>query len=162
MTEKVYITSRGMITFICPNCRYVKVVSINVHKALRHAEHVRATCGRCGHKYRATIERRRQFRKTVDLAGSYRRKSPGKSAQSGFLRVLDLSRTGLRLRLTESAVFEAGDRLEVEFHLDDAKRSRIQKEVVVKMVEGRVLGVEFCSTHPSDPSDRALGFYLLT
>lgn len=161
MTEKVYITSRGMITFICPQCRYPRVVSARSNQPLAQAEQVRVTCSRCGHKYRAIIERRRQFRKAVDFVGTYRQIDAAKPAQTGFMRVLDLSRTGLRIRLNEPAVFEPGDRVEIEFHLDDAKHSLIRKEVQIKTVEGGDLGVEFCSTHPSNPSDRALGFYLL-
>jgi len=161
MPEKVYITSRGLITFICPECRCPRVVSVHTHKKLASAERVRATCGRCGHKYSAIIERRRQFRKAVDFAGSYRRTGAGKYAQDGFLRVLDISRTGLRLRLNEPVAFKPGDGLEVEFRLDDPQRSLIRKEVEIKTVKGNDLGVEFCSLHPSNPSDRALGFYLL-
>jgi hypothetical protein len=51
--------------------------------------------------------------------------------------------------------------LEIEFHLDDANRSLIRKEVEIKTIEGRDLGVAFCSMHPSNASDRALGFYML-
>jgi ribosomal protein S14 len=161
MTSKAYITSRGMITFICPECRFPRVVKVQAHKGLADAERVRVTCSRCGHKYRVVIERRRQFRKAVDFAGSYRQTDSDSGYQSGFMRVLDLSRTGLRLRIHEKAAFEPGDILEIEFHLDDANRSLIRKEVEIKTIEERDLGVAFCSMHPSNASDRALGFYML-
>lgn len=161
MTEKAYITSRGMITFICPECRYARVVQVDAHEGLATATRVRVTCRRCAHKYRVTIERRGQFRRAVDFAGCYRPAVNAERDPTGLMRVLDISRTGLRIRLNQPKGFEPGDRLQIEFYLDDAKRSLIRKEVEIKTVEGRDLGVAFCRMHPSDPSDRALGFYLL-
>ena len=76
------------------------------------------------------------------------------------MRVVDLSRTGLKLKINEKGRFGQGDRLQLEFQLDDANRSLIKKEVEIKKIFESELGVAFTSSHPSNPSDRALGFYL--
>ena len=41
------------------------------------------------------------------------------------------------------------------------KRTFIEKKVVIKKIFGLEFGVEFTSTHLSDPSHKALGFYMM-
>lgn len=161
MTQKVYISSDQTITFTCPACRHLRVVGLKQHKLLETADRVRVTCKSCGHKYRVAIERRRQYRKTVNFPGTYTRYVDGKPRGNGYMKVVDLSRTGLKIKLNEKGVVELGDKLILEFHIDDANRSLIKKEVIIKKVFENELGVAFTSVHPSDPSDRALGFYML-
>ena len=159
MTEKAYITSSNMITFTCPECSIQRVVSIAEYNELEKAEKVRIHCRHCDHKYRVIIERRRQYRKPVNFHGTYVTVC-GHPKDKGYARVIDLSRTGMKLRLNKSGDFSPGDILVVEFRLDDANRSLIKKEVEVKIVSAKELGVKFTSVHPSDPSDKALGFYM--
>ena len=74
--------------------------------------------------------------------------------------VTDVSRTGLRIKLNKKRDFLIGDRVIVEFHLDDKNRSLIKKECIIKKDFDLEFGIEFISVHPSDPSDRAIGFYM--
>jgi len=160
MVQKVYISSGQMLTFTCPQCEYARVVSVQQYRELERAVRVKVTCRRCGHQYRVVIERRGHYRKAVDLPGTFTRLVGGRAAEKGYMRVVDLSRSGLKIKLNESPHFIVGDRLLLEFHLDDANRSLIRKEVEIKKIFGREAGVAFTSVHPSDPSDKALGFYM--
>jgi transcription elongation factor Elf1 len=160
MSQKVYITSNQMITFSCPECQHPRIVSIAEHKGLEKAINVRVTCKRCGHKYRATIERRQQYRKAVNLPGTYTHLVNGRLRGKGYMTVVDLSRTGLKLKLNDKGGFAIGDRLMIEFSLDDANHSLIKKEVEIKKIDKAELGVAFLSMHPSNSSDKALGFYM--
>jgi transcription elongation factor Elf1 len=160
MLQKVYITSDQMITFTCPACRQPRMVRVADHSILKTADRLRVTCRHCGHKYPVLIERRRQFRKPVDFPGTYIHYVNGKSQGKGFMRVVDLSRTGVKLKMSSMEDFGKGDKLHIEFHLDDVNRSLIKKEVEIKKIFGSELGVAFTSSHPSNTSDRALGFYL--
>lgn len=160
MSERVYITSKQMITFTCPECRLPRVVSIAEHRELEKAVSVKVTCKKCGHKYRATIERRQQYRKPVNLPGTYTHRVNGRMRGKGYMTVVDLSRTGLKLKMSDKGEFAVGDRLVLEFTLDDANHSIIKKEVEIKKVDRTDLGVAFLSMHPSNPSDKALGFYM--
>ena len=76
------------------------------------------------------------------------------------MTVIDLSRTGLKLKLNDKGGFAIGDKLVIEFNLDDAKHSPIKKEVKIMKIDKTELGVAFLSMHPSNPSDKALGFYM--
>ncbi|MFZ0242264.1 MAG: PilZ domain-containing protein [Desulfobacterales bacterium] len=160
MTQKVYVTSDQTITFTCPGCQQPRVVRVADHKELEKADKLRVTCRHCHHKYPVSIERRRQYRKPVDFPGSYTHYVNGKPMGRGAMRVVDLSRTGLKLKMNDKGGFGQGDKLQLQFYLDDANHSLIKKEVDVKKVFGTELGVAFTSSHPSDPSDQALGFYM--
>ncbi|MFZ0134497.1 MAG: PilZ domain-containing protein [Desulfobacterales bacterium] len=160
MFQKVFVTSDQMITFTCPACRQPRVVRVADHKELEKTDKLRVTCRHCGHKYPALIERRRQYRKPVNFPGTYTHYVNGKPLGRGSMKVVDLSRTGLKLNMTEKGRFGQGDKLHLQFHLDDANHSLIKKEVEIKKIFGTELGVAFTSSHPSDPSDRALGFYM--
>ena len=160
MTQKVYISKNNMLTFTCPKCEHPRVVNIAEHKELEKADKVKVKCGDCGHKYRAIIERRRQYRKPVNFSGTYTHLIAGKPVAKGYMKIVDMSRTGLKLILNEKPDFTKGEKLQLEFRLDDANRSLIRKEVEIKIIFKDGLGVEFTSVHPSDPSDKALGFYM--
>jgi predicted RNA-binding Zn-ribbon protein involved in translation (DUF1610 family) len=160
MVQKVYISSSKMVTFTCPQCEYARVVSVAQHKELETVDRVKVKCKRCGHRYRVVIERRGQYRKVVNLPGTYTLLVGGRPTDKGYLKVIDLSRSGLKIQLNDNPAFTVGDRLMIEFHLDDANRSMIRKEVEIKKIFGQELGVAFTSVHASDPSDKALGFYM--
>ena len=149
-----------MVTFTCPQCEYARVVNVAEHEELETVDRVKVKCKRCGHRYRVTIERRGQYRKVVNLPGTYTLMVDGRPADKGYVKVIDLSRSGLKIQLNDNPAFTVGDRLMIEFHLDDANRSLIRKEVEVKKIFGHELGVAFTSVHASDPSDKALGFYM--
>ena len=158
--QMVYITSGNQVTFTCPQCEHPRVVNLADHDGLEKATTVKVSCRECGYKYRAILERRRQFRKSVNFSGSYTHLRNGRPVDNGFMVVEDISRTGLKLRLAQKTAFAVGDKLKVEFRLDDVKRSSINKEVEIKIIFTDGLGVEFTSVHPSNPSDKALGFYM--
>jgi len=160
MSLKVFVTSDQTITFTCPACQQPRMVKVADHKELEKADKLRVTCRYCGHKYPVSIERRRQYRKPVNFPGTYTHYVNGKPLDTGSMQVVDLSRTGLKLKMNKRGRFGQGDKLKIEFNLDDANRSLIKKEVEIKKIFETELGVAFTSSHPSDPSDRALGFYM--
>jgi transcription elongation factor Elf1 len=160
MLQKAYITSNQMITFVCPKCQHPRVVSIADHTELEKADKVRVTCKQCGYKYPVAIERRGQYRKTVNFPGTYTHVVNGQRRGKGYMTVVDLSRTGLKLKLNEKEGLNIGDKLVIEFNLDDANHSLIKKEVKIMKIDNAELGVAFYSMHPSNPSDKALGFYM--
>jgi hypothetical protein len=64
------------------------------------------------------------------------------------------------LRLGGNKGLRIGDKLMVEFKLDDRKRSIIRQESVVRRIDGSEMGAEFASIDPTDPNAKAIGFYL--
>ena len=159
MTQKVYITHNNMVTFTCPKCEQPRVIELADHPELEKTDKAKVKCT-CGYKYSVVIERRKQYRVATNFAGEFRQIVDDKEVDRCLMTVIDMSRTGLKIRLNVERKLEVGDRLSLEFRLDDSQRTLIQKEVVIKKIFGLELGVEFTSIHPSNPSDRALGFYM--
>jgi hypothetical protein len=75
------------------------------------------------------------------------------------MQVVDISSNGLKLKLSVERKFDNGDRLRVEFHLDDKRRTLVRKEVIVRNVFKNSVGTSFSPSQGDDPS---LGFYLMS
>jgi hypothetical protein len=73
------------------------------------------------------------------------------------MKVTNISRFGLEFNCSESEILKVGDRIEVEFRLDDKSRSLIRKKSIIRKIEGKTVGAEF--SFP-DEYDKTLGFYL--
>lgn len=75
------------------------------------------------------------------------------------MNVCDLSMSGLRFRMLESAFIEKGDKLRVKFNLEIKNSTLIDKEVVVIFVNGDTFGCEFTNLALEE---KELGFFLFS
>jgi len=158
MTEKVYITSQQMATFVCPKCSRSKTVNVSKYTDLDKLIKVNVKCP-CGHAYTSLLEKRKQYRKSTNLPGTYIHFVDGQPINRGVMTVQDISATGLKVRLNVALNGTIGDHLDVEFNLDDHNRALIKKHVIIRNIYGPYLGVEF---GPAEALDKALGFYLFS
>ena len=60
---------------------------------------------------------------------------------AGNLEVLDISIKGLKIRLDRERNIQIGDLVEVEFKMDDMVKKLRRRQVIVKNINGKVLGV---------------------
>ena len=161
MVPKVFVAADGLATFVCPECQKAARKDVKKFMGLNHAVRFRAKCP-CGHHYSVDLERRKHCRAAVNLPGVVFR-APGVDDNDRMPMVVrDLSPQGIRFRVSRLGRFASGDRCRVEFLLDDAARSSIQKEILVTLVSGHDVGGKYIQVDPSDPSDQALGFYFIT
>ena len=156
MTEKVYITSKQMATFICPKCQKSKTVNVSEYASHDKMVRVNVKCP-CGHAYTSILEKRKKYRKETNLPGSYVRIVDGKKTDDGLMTVRDLSTIGMKLKVNAAHALNLGDVLEVEFCLDDTQRTPIKKKVIIRNIVGTNIGTELALT---EAVDKALGFYL--
>ena len=161
MARKVFINENNTATLVCPECSKATTIDVSKYKDLQRLVTLKVIC-KCKKPFSVTLERRRHFRKPVDLKGKYEYRPSGRPASRGTLSVLNVSRSGLKMKFNQLPELEAGVRLNVEFTLDDKHNSLIRKEVVVRGIKNNEVGAEFCSFDASDPSDKALGFYLFS
>ena len=159
MTEKVFVTESNMGVFECPQCKKGKSVDVSRYRNIRQVVRIKVKCP-CGHTYRVVLERRKNFRKDVNFPGSYTHVLPDYREDKGGITVKDLSRSGIKIKLNVEKDFKIGDILLVEFQLNDKQRSLIKKNAVIKKISDPYLGLEFNSIDSSDPSDKAIGFYM--
>jgi hypothetical protein len=158
MVERVYPTESNKATFICPKCKNTKTVDVSKFAHTTNTVKVNSRCS-CGHKWTSVLEKRKQYRKKVDLPGTYSFISGTKATDRGGMKITDLSAGGVKLKLNVQRSLQVGDRLNIEFRLDDNKKTLIKKDVVVKNISDTSIGVAFRSTDPYDP---VLGFYLMS
>jgi hypothetical protein len=158
MTQKVFITSNDTATFVCPECGNTSVVNVSKYASLNTRVTVNCKCI-CGHHFRVSLEKRRQYRKSTDLPGVYFYDMGHGDVDKGIMRVVDISSNGLKLKLNVERRFKKGERLRVEFHLDDKRRTYIDREVIVRNVRQNLVGTSFL---PAEGDDPALGFYLMS
>jgi hypothetical protein len=156
MAEKIYITSTKMATFVCPECHKSKTVNVAKYADLDKKVKVNVRCP-CGYAYTSILEKRKRYRKETNLPGSYSRYIKGKLMDSGLLIVKDLSTIGMKLQIDADNDCEVGDVIQVEFNTDDAQRAFIKKKVIIRSINGLIIGTEFS---PTEGIDKALGFYL--
>lgn len=164
MTQKIYTNGNSTVTVICPQCHKNKTIDVSGHKKTDKIAVLDCQC-ECGHSYEVMLERRKFYRKGTDLPGAYTYKKinfPGTYTREsdddrGLMTVTDISRSGLKIRVNVIRDFSPGDRLNVEFNLDDRGRSLIKKAVIVRNILGKSIGVEFDTMEHFDK----LGAYLL-
>jgi len=167
MEVQFHLGKHNMTTLICPKCGWTKTIDgekyLHVEKAIR----IKVRC-RCGHVYVAMLDRRKSHRKNTDLYGTFvKTRLPGtyiseKDGITGEATIVNLSREGVRFQVAGKMRFQPEDQVRMEFHLDDRNRSRIGKRVIVKSIQGSEVGAQFATVDPTDSSDVAIGFYLLS
>jgi hypothetical protein len=162
MTVKAYINSDQTATFVCPQCQKPSLKDVSKYIQRNDYTKLKVTC-KCGHQYKAQLEKRKKFRKETNLDGIYRYtiKTPDNkiSEGAGKMTVTNLSFTGIRVKVNAPPRFVVGGKLTVEFKLNDVNQSLIRKEVIVQNINGLTAGLEFIFNQSFDTS---LGFYLLS
>ncbi len=152
-TQKVYVNQDDTAVLVCPNCGLSKNISVAKFKARRDSLKIRC---KCQSTFSVSFEFRRAHRKKTNLKGYYSR-LPACKESHGML-VKNISQTGIGFATFAPHNLMKSSEVRVTFTLDDAKQSKIEKDVVVRVIEDKYVGCEF-----TDPSkfDKALGFYLM-
>jgi len=154
--NKVFMNEENKATFVCPECERAKTVDVSKYKDIKRAVRVKAKC-KCGNQYSVLLERRKYYRKETKLPGYVY----GESDNKGPMTVKDLSRFGIKFELGSKRFLFVGDKVVVEFELDDGHKTLIKKEVKIVSLSGNLIGAEFCNMGNVDLADRRLGFYLM-
>ena len=150
----------------CPRC--YQTTSINISEYLRDKQttEILWQCD-CGHQFKYKAERRRHNRKRVRCSGVYRYINEveldpgvvaGKFVGQGKMTVVDLSLSGLKVKLKKKEDFKINDNFEVEFYLKDKNRTLVRETATVKNIDKKYIGGTFGSRRSQN---LMLGFYLL-
>ncbi len=134
----------GLATFACPKCKKEKTADVSKYQSKVKMINVGCKCP-CGHSFTVFLDRRENIRKDVVISGTYILLLNGKEIHRDQMAVMDISKSGLRIKLFKERKIEIGDRLIVKFNLNDEAKTFIQEEVVAKYVSDLQIGVEFCS-----------------
>ncbi len=105
---------------------------------------------RCGKRFPVIIDTRDFYRKHTQLTGSYTTFESVDAMGYGRLTVEDLSFTGLKFRTRMPHTIRVGEVVKVKFALDTVHASEIQKSILVRHKQDRLIGAEFCDRQAYD------------
>ncbi|WDP89082.1 MAG: HDOD domain-containing protein [Desulfobacter sp.] len=96
------------------------------------------------------------FGKMVSLGGSFKRLKTG---EFGRIRVEQVSLSAIGFRISKSHRIRVNDFLDIQFNLDDIKRSLIKRRIVVREIKGNYIYADF---YNPPPYAKNLGFYIFS
>ena len=151
---RIFVTG-DQATIICPKCNVSRTA--NIAKLLKSEIQIKINCKcKCGHHFRAFIERRKYYRKNIELPGLFYSLN---DMIKTFMIVKDISRSGCKIKVNPANnTFHVGERIYLEFNLDDSSKSLIRKEATIRSNRGKFMGVEFDSIEQYDKLGRYLMF----
>ncbi len=152
MNERVYINENFTATIICPECDQTRNANVSKYIGLKSAVTVKCKC-KCGHLFKVELERRKFCRTNISLPGM----CTDNEKNSTKVKVVDISRAGVKIEMKSDCIYTIGQNLKLRFILDDESRSEIIRDVSVRSIHGKFMGVEFLSNEHSDN----LGLYLM-
>jgi hypothetical protein len=151
--HKVRLTPDNVAVIKCPHCGTTRTV--NAEKLNNPRGPLKGRC-KCGAAFHVLFEVRKAYRKETRLHGNYVKHSAGQ--EQGRIIVKNISLSGIGFTTLSKHNLKQGDKVKLKFTLDDKRRSEIEKNGVVNVVNDKSIGCEFMD---SDHQDKALGFYLM-
>lgn len=128
--------------FFCPACRNCICKDLSKVANIKTAIRIKCKC-KCGHVFRAMIERRQSFRKSVTLVGMCLYLDGHGKTNKQLIKILDISMTGLQFSVNSLPKFKVGDTAIVDFRLDDTERTKIQEKVAILRISSKRVGLKF-------------------
>ena len=152
MLQKVYVNAENTATITCSECKKSRILNVEMYLQVRRP--VKVKCG-CGHHFPIQLEGRKYYRKEADLTGTYTHLDTSKARR---MIVETVSFSGVGFRTLAPHVIQEDDVLRVDFRLDNATRTHINKWVIVRWVQNQQVGSEF---HDVQPYDKDMAIYLM-
>ena len=161
MVDKVSMDNENSAVIRCPECK--KSWKKDLSQVKDRPNNIRINCNcPCGCTFQVLLEaqaqpqqaadsspddKRRHKRKVAVLTGGFMH---DRSKRRGVIYIKNISRSGVGFELSSDQFMHVGDRLSLKFNLDDPDRSFLYKEVIVKKIQGKYVGAEFCELRHKD------------
>ncbi len=155
-TAKIYVRPDDTAVISCPHCGRQKTVPVSSYKGSK--SRVKIKCG-CKNVFTVDLEFRKKVRKKTNLPGKFTNHSQKNSR--GDIIVTNLSMDVLEFATMDIDKFKNGDEISVSFKLDNADRTTIKKEVIVRNIRENTVGCEFEKSSQYAP-DGSLGYYIMS
>lgn len=137
--KKYYANKDGQITVQCPSCETIRTISVDCFKNKKHEITIKCSCLNV---IGIDIEFRQCYRKKVNIYGNYKYQ---KDLNYKDCVIVDLSLTGVAVKITNDSTIKKEDELIINFILDNNKKSKIEKKIIVRHadLERGIIGGEF-------------------
>lgn len=149
---KSFVKDDGYTSIACPSCSTVHTVFVN---NFRHKNHVINVRCKCLESFKVQLEFRKHFRKPADLNGVYSILPP--EGGGGRMIIKNISRSGVGFAVSGKHSIKQKQTATLTFTLDNRKRTKLVKEVVIRAVNGNFIGCQFVE---NQAFEKELGFYL--
>lgn len=143
--QRVFLNHREEGTFICPVCDKGVIRDLSQFADTQTALRLKCKCS-CGNTYRVLVERRQHFRRPANLVGTFSFYGGKGPPMKGLIKIRDISKSGIQFSVNSMPDFKVGDKLLIEFTLDDEDRSQIREEGIVRRIHSNIIGVTFKTT----------------
>lgn len=147
---------KNHVQFQCPFCNRIWERDLDHVEGTAPDKSLRCRCS-CKENFFLLPDRRRHFRKEVQLSGAY---IHDRIQTRGLIHFKDISLSGARFEMNAQRSMQVGDPLLLRFSLDDPDRSFVQKDSVIRSIEGKTVCVEFLNT--SDDSETLSRYFAET
>jgi hypothetical protein len=149
---KAYVNEKDEATIRCSECGRKKTANVSEYKDT--GKKLKVTCP-CGASFLVAFEMRQYYRKPLNLSGDYSKDGADKHMRS--MLVVDVSLGGVGIKTLHDHGLKVNDIIRVTFELDDGQQSPISRNAIIRKVNGRAIGAEFCD----NKNDKALAFYVM-
>ena len=143
--KRVFINDSGEGTFICPACNKGVIKDLREFSDAQSVVRLKCKCS-CGNIYRVLVERRGHFRKPVSLVGMFFFQDSQGHPVKGLIKVEDISQSGIRFSVNSIPDFKVGEKLTIEFTLDDEEHSQIREVGTVQRIQTNIIALAFKTT----------------
>ena len=151
-TSRVFVRQDGSATITCPACTKIKIISAEKFKKENHRLRVRCSCS---HTFTVDLDFRQYFRRQTSLKANFTLDLP--AAGYGSTLITDISLSGVRFRVNNTAGLTVGKRGHIEFKLDNKSKTRLSRDFTIRSIGENSIGCEFLK---DNEYDKVLGFYM--
>jgi hypothetical protein len=152
----VYLNTKRCGVVTCPKCGITRAVNLAHYKGELGGKVLKVKCAACATVVNVRFDFRHHHRVAVRLPGTLLQ--CGTKHALASLTITSLSVSGVGFTLCTPLPVRSGEYYDVIFFLDDANHTLIFETAVIRRVEDREVGAEFCL---EDPYHSALDFYLM-
>jgi c-di-GMP-binding flagellar brake protein YcgR len=139
-TITAFLNNKDEATFMCNNCG--NAVTRDVSKFVHAQTAIRVKCKcKCGHVFRVLVDRRRNYRKTVNLLGTCHYLNSSGDNKKSLIKIIDISSTGFQISTNGFPGFKVGKKV----------------KATVKRIQAKSVGLEFIAID----DQQKLAFYLM-
>lgn len=156
MDQKInsFVSPDLKTTLTCPQCSKTKRADVSKFMLRETQVKLKCRCA-CGHQFSAVLERRRSIRKEVSFPGRLILRQ-----EKQKIRIKDLSMHGLKINLLDKTTFCAGDKIGIQFNIDDPLSSIVSRDVRIKELFGPTeVGCEFLNSDHTGNLGKYFLFY---
>ncbi len=137
--EKIFLNESGDASFVCPSCGEILKRNLSKDLGLNNLFKINCKC-QCGNNSFLKLERRMFSREKTKFIGKFFSKN---NSKKGLIKIIDISPSGLKMFLNTKPDFSKGEKLVIEFSLNNRDWGLVKKEAMVKNIKGKEVGVEF-------------------